>query len=125
MSTEHESKLYPQEMAERFALLAADAKEYAIFLLGLEGRLMCWNPGAEHLFGYQSNQIIGQHFSLLFSPEDILTGQPEHELKTAADEGRSDSIRWQVRKDGTRFWCQSVVTPLLDETKRARSFARA
>ena len=88
------------------------------------GSLLCWNPGAERLFGYRSDEIIGQHFSRFFSPEDVRNGQPEHELKTASDEGRSDSVRWQVRKDGTRFWCQSIVTPLLDETKQARSFAR-
>ncbi len=88
------------------------------------GTLLCWNPGAERLFGYRSDEIIGQHFSRFFSPEDIRNGQPEHELKTAADEGRSDSVRWQVRKDGTRFWCHSIVTPLLDENKQARSFGR-
>jgi PAS domain S-box-containing protein len=86
--------------------------------------LICWNPGAERLFGYQSNEIIGQHFSLLFSPEDILTGQPEHELRAALENGRADSARWQVRKDGTRFWCRATVTPLRDEHKQVRSFAR-
>ena len=79
-------------MGERFDLLATDAKEYAVFLVGLEGHLLCWNPGAERLFGYQSHEIIGQHFSRFFSPEDILTGQPEHELKTALADGRADSI---------------------------------
>ena len=117
-------QLSPQEMGERFDLLATDAKEYAVFLVGLDGHLLCWNPGAERLFGYQSNEIIGQHFSRFFSPEDILTGQPEHELKTALADGRADSDCWQVRKDGTRFWCQATVTPLLDENKQARSFAR-
>jgi len=104
MNEEFLKNLSAQQLAERFDLLAADAKEYAIFLLGQEGRLICWNPGAERLFGYQSSEIIGQHFSRLFSPEDIRNGQPEHELKTALAEGRADSVRWQVRKDGTRFW---------------------
>ncbi len=75
------------------------------------GKVVCWNPGAESLFGYRPDEIIGQHFSRFFSPEDIRNGQPEHELSSAADAGRSDSVRWQVRKDGTRFWCESVVTP--------------
>ena len=91
---------------------------------GSAGDLLCWNAGAERLFGYQSDEIIGQHFSRFFSPEDILTGQPEHELKTALADGRADSDCWQVRKDGTRFWCRATVTPLLDENKQARSFAR-
>ncbi len=81
-------------------------------------------PGAERLFGYQSSEIIGQHFSRLFSPEDIRNGQPEHELAAALAEGRADSVRWQLRKDGSRFWCRSTVTPLRDEHKQIRSFAR-
>lgn len=117
-------RLSSQEMGERFDLLATDAKEYAVFLLGLQGHLLCWNAGAERMLGYQSDEIIGQHFSRFFSREDILTGQPEHELKTALGDGRSDSNCWQVRKDGTRFLCRATVTPLLDENKQARSFAR-
>jgi PAS domain S-box-containing protein len=124
MNEDFLNSLSSQQLAERFDLLAADAKEYAIFLLGLEGRLMCWNPGAERLFGYQSAEIIGHHFSRLFSPEDIRNGQPEHEIKTALAEGRADSVRWQVRKDGSRFWCRATVTPLRDEHKQVRSFAR-
>jgi len=124
MNEDFLNNLSPQQLGEGFALLAADAREYAVFLLEQDGHLLCWNPGAERLFGYRSYEIIGQHFSLLYSPEDIRNGQPEHELKTAVDEGRSDSVRWQVRKDGTRFWCQSIVTPLFDEKGQARSFAR-
>ena len=112
------------EMEGRFDLLATDAKEYALFLVTLDGRLLCWNAGAEHLFGYQTNEIIGQHFSRFFAPEDIVGGQPEHELKSALAEGRAESNCWQVRKDGSRFWCQAIVTPLLGEDKQTRSFAR-
>lgn len=124
MDEDHLNTLSPRELAERFDLLAADAREYAIFLLGRDGRLMCWNPGAERLFGYQSGEIIGHHFSRFFSPEDIRNGQPEHELTTALADGRADSARWQVRKDGTRFWCRATVTPLRDEHKQVQSFAR-
>ncbi len=124
MTGDHRSTLSPQEREGRFDLLAAASKEYAVFLVDPGGKLICWNPGAERLFGYRTDEIIGQHFSRFFSPEDVRNGQPEHELQTASDEGRSDSVRWQVRKDGTRFWCQSVVTPLLDETKQTCSFAR-
>ncbi len=124
MTVDNASGLSSQELGERFDLLATESKEYAVFLVEPDGKLLCWNPGAERLFGFQANEIIGQHFSRFFSPEDVRNGQPEHELKTAAEEGRSDSVRWQVRKDGTRFWCQSIVTPLLNEKKQARSFAR-
>ena len=116
--------LSSQEMGERFDLLATDAKEYAVFLVGLDGHILCWNTGTERLFGYPSHEIIGQHFSRFFSAEDILTGQPEHELKTALADGRAHRDCWQVRKDGTRFWCRATVTPLQDENKHTRSFAR-
>ena len=89
----------------------------------LNGLLLCWNTGAERVFGYSSNEIIGQHFSRFFPPDDIVTGRPEHELKTALADGRAVCNCWQTRKDGTRFWCQSVVTPLLNENKQVRSFA--
>src|SRR5687768_18458162 len=106
-------------MDQRFDLLASDAKEYAVFLVGLDGHLLCWNSGAERIFGYASHEIIGQRFSRFFSPEDILTGQPEHELAAALAEGHADSNCWQVRKDGTRFWCRATVTSLLNENKQA------
>lgn len=116
--------LSPQELGERFDLLATDAKEYAIHLMDLDGNLICWNAGAERLFGYRSDEVIGQHFSRFFIPEDIVTGRPEHELRAALTAGHLEASCWQVRKDGTRFWCRAVVTSLLNETKQVRSFAR-
>jgi PAS domain S-box-containing protein len=116
--------LSPQEMEERFALLATDAKEYAVFLIGLDGLLLCWNAGAERIFGFRSDEVIGQHFSRFFTPGAIRAGEPEHELTSALADGRADNVCWQVRKDGTRFWCKAIVTALLGENKQARSFAR-
>jgi len=124
MASEKPVSLSSQEMGERFDLLATGAKEYALFLIGLGGRLLSWNAGAERIFGYSSDEIMGQHYSRFFSPEDMLTGGPEHELQTALADGRADNTCWQVRKNGTRFWCRSTMTPLLDESKQARSFAR-
>jgi PAS domain S-box-containing protein len=116
--------LSSQEMEERFDLLATDAKEYAVFLVGLDGHILCWNAGAERIFGFGSDEVIGQHFSRFFTPEGIRAGEPEHELKSALADGRADNVCWQVRKDGTRFWCQAIVTALLGESKQTRSFAR-
>ena len=79
---------------------------------------------AERLLGYPSSEIVGQHFSRFFSDEDIRSGQPEYELKASRANGRTDSVRWHIRKDGTRFWCASTITPLFDENKQVRSFAR-
>jgi len=107
MTSDTPRRLSSQEREERFDLLATGVKEYALFLLSLDGHLICWNAGAERLFGYHSNEIIGQHFSKFFSPEDTLTGQPEHELKTALADGHADSNCWQLRKDGSRFLCRA------------------
>ena len=91
---------------------------------GLDGRLICWNYGAERLFGYKANEIIGQSISRFYSPEDNLAGRPKHELKTVQQNGRSDSVCLQIRKDGTAFWCRVTVTPLTDVQKQVQSFAR-
>jgi PAS domain S-box-containing protein len=124
MTAADEARLSPQEVGEQFELLVGDVREYAICLVSRDGGVRCWNAGAERVFGYSSTEIIGQHFSRLFSPEDVRSGQPEHELKTALDTGHAASIRWQIRKDGTRFWCNATTTPLFDENKQVRSFAR-
>lgn len=124
MTRDDDNTLTSRQREERFELLARDAREYAVVLIDLDGRLLCWNSGAEHAFGYQSNQIMGQHFSRFFQAEDVLTGRPEHELKTALENGRVSGDCWQVRQDGSRFWCHAVVTSLFDENKQARSFAR-
>ncbi len=118
------ANLSSEQLDRRFDLLATNAKEYAVFLIGLDGVLICWNDGAERLFGFQTSEIIGQHFSRFFTPEDILTGLPEHELKTAMADGHAESNCWHVRKDGSRFPCRANVTPLLNEGKQASSFAR-
>ncbi len=124
MVSDDSGHLSSQELSERFDLLATDAKEYAVFLIGPTGHVLCWNAGAASLFGYRADEIIGQHFSQFFSPEDIVTGQPEHEMELALANGRADSTCWQVRRDCSRFWCRATVTPLLDENKHVRSFAR-
>ena len=124
MTNLHPFGLSSDEMTARFDLLAADARGYAVFIVGLDGRVICWNVGAEHLFNYRSDEIIGQHFSRLFAPDDIRTGQPEHELASASAGRRMDGNCWQIRNDGTRFWCRASVIPLLDENKQIRSFAR-
>jgi PAS domain S-box-containing protein len=124
MTPDDSERLSSQEMAERFDSLVSNATEYAVFLVGLEGRLLCWNAGAERLLGYRSPEVIGQHFSRFFSAEDIRAGQPERELKVALSDGYSVSDCWQVRKDGSRLWCRATVTSLFDGSKQTRSFAR-
>jgi len=114
----------PDALSQRFDLLAAGATDYALFLTDPDGRLICWNLGAERLFGYRADEVVGQHFSRFFSPEDMITGQPEYELKTAREAGHADSVRWQIRKNGSRFWCKATVTALYNETRQVYAFAR-
>ena len=109
-----QSSLSSQEMGERFDLLATDAKEYAVFLVGLDGHLLCWNAGAERIFGYQSHEIMGQHFSRFFSPEDILTGQPEHEL----DDGVGRRSGRQQLLAGSQGWHTVLVSGHRDAAVR-------
>jgi PAS domain S-box-containing protein len=123
MTSDKALELSSKELGERFDLLATDVLEYALVLVALDGKLICWNSGAERLFGYQSPEIVGQHYSRFFAPQDKVTGLPDRGLKLALADGRTDSKCWQVRKDGTRFWCRSVITLLLDENKQAKSFA--
>ena len=118
--------LPPEALARRFDLLAADATEYALFLVDPDGRLLCWNPGAERLFGYRADEIIGQHFSRFFSPEDIINGQPEHELKTApARRPTRTASAGRSARTAPGSGARPPSPPLLRrDTSRSRSFAR-
>jgi PAS domain S-box-containing protein len=124
MASHDAPTLAPETLDRRFDLLAADTREYALFMVDPDGRLVCWNLGAERLFGYRTDEVIGEHFSRLFSPEDVIASQPEHELAAAREGGHADTIRWQLRKDGSRFWCRAHVTALYNEAKQLHAFAR-
>jgi PAS domain S-box-containing protein len=97
----------------RFRLLVDAIKDYAIYLLDTQGRVSSWNTGAERLKGYAADEIIGQSFSRFYTPEDIAAGLPERALATARDEGKFESQGWRVRKDGTRFWTNVHIEPVL------------
>lgn len=123
-ATGSETSRSTREPREQVHPFEAATRECAVFLVSREGVVWCWNPGAERLFGYSSPEITGQHFSRIFSPEDVRGGQPEHELRSALNNGHAENARWQIRKDGTRFWCRATTTPLFDEHQQLRSFAR-
>ena len=97
---------------ERFRLLIETVQDYAIFLLDPQGHVASWNPGAERFKGYKADEIIGQHFSKFYPQEAIDRGWPAHELKVATAEGRFEDEGWRVRKDGTQFWANVVITAL-------------
>jgi PAS domain S-box-containing protein len=109
-----------RESEERFRLLVDNVQEYALFQMDLKGKLTSWNPGAERLFGYSSADILGQSFSRLLAAEDRDAGVMMKELASVlAGTGLRDE-RWLVRKDGSRFWAQSITEPVRDESGRLR-----
>jgi PAS domain S-box-containing protein len=99
---------------ERFRQLVESAKEYAIIRLGPEGLIETWNAGAERSKGYKAQEIIGRHCACFYPPEEIERGQPEMELKSALEMGQYETDGWRLRKDGSRFWGNVVITPLRD-----------
>jgi PAS domain S-box-containing protein len=113
-----------RESEERFRLLVEGVKDYAIFLLNTEGYITTWNTGAERAKGYKADEIIGQHFSRFYTPEDIARRHPWNELEIAKREGSYEEEGWRVRKDGSRFWANVLITALRDEEGRLRGFAK-
>jgi PAS domain S-box-containing protein len=100
---------------ERFRLMVECVTDYAIFSLDTAGRIVSWNEGATRLKGYRADEIVGQHFSACYTPEDCLQGKPEQALRIAATEDRYEDECWVVRKDGSRFWANIIITALRDE----------
>jgi PAS domain S-box-containing protein len=99
-------------------------QDYAIHLLDRSGHIVSWNRGAERLEGYSAAEIVGQHFSVLYPPEAIERRSPERELKMAQESGRLEDEGWRVRKDGSRFWANVVITALHDESGALRGFSK-
>ncbi|MEO6462347.1 MAG: PAS domain-containing protein, partial [Candidatus Eisenbacteria bacterium] len=113
-----------QREGELFRLLVENIQDYAIFVIDTEGRVENWNPGAERLLGYRDAEMIGQSITPLFTPEDIAKGFPQREMQQALEQGRGIGDRWHVRKDGSRFWCGGTMTPLWDDGRQLRGFAK-
>ncbi len=97
---------------DSFRFLVEAVVDYAIFLLDTEGHVLTWNDGAVRIKGYTAEEIIGRHFSLFYTPEDRAAGRPERVLRSAESAGRYEDEGWRVRKDGTRFWADVLVTAL-------------
>jgi PAS domain S-box-containing protein len=112
------------ESEERFRLLVRDVTDYAIFMLDATGHVVSWNAGAERIKGYSEEEIRGRHFSVFYGREDVAGGRPEHNLEMAVHEGRVEDEGWRVRKDGSRFWANVVITALYDEHRRLRGFGK-
>src|SRR5690349_16533668 len=112
------------ETGELHRLLVEGVYEYAIFALDTEGFILSWNAGAQRFKGYTADEIIGKHFSIFYPREKIEEGWPEYELREAARVGRFEDEGWRVRKDGSRFWANVVITALHDTDGRLVGYAK-
>ncbi len=107
---------------EQFRLLLEGTTDYAIFMLDQDGLVVSWNPGAERIIGFGKSEIIGQHLSVFFTPEDQAKGEPKRKLSEASQQGRAEEDGWRVRKDGHRFWCTGVTGALRDTEVNLKGF---
>ena len=107
-----------------FTLLVKGVLDYGIFMLDPGGYVSSWNAGAERIKGYRADEIIGRHFSVFYPPEDIAARKPHQELHAAVADGRLEDEGWRIRKDGSRFWANVVITALFDDTGELRGFGK-
>ncbi|MFC3078591.1 PAS domain S-box protein [Phenylobacterium terrae] len=112
------------ESEQQFRLLVGGVVDYALYMLDPNGIVSNWNAGAEHIKGYTSDEIVGQHFSRFYTETDRAAGVPFRALSTAAETGRYESEGWRVRKDGTLFWASAVIDAIRDESGRLIGFAK-
>ena len=107
-----------------YRLLVESVEDYAIFALDPGGHIVSWNPGAERFKGYTASEIVGQHFSVFYPPDDVAARKPQIELEVTASEGRLEDEGWRVRKDGSRFWANVVITALRTPDGELVGFAK-
>jgi len=117
----HQSLL---EAERRFRLLVEGVTDYSIFMLDPQGRVTNWNAGAQRIKGYEAKEIVGEHFSRFYTPEDLAADMPRKALETAREAGRYEAEGWRVRKDGSRFWASVVMDAIRDEGGELMGFAK-
>ena len=113
-----------RQSEERFRLLVEAVQDYAIFMLDTEGRVATWNAGAERIKGYTASEIIGRHFSCFYPEEDIRSNKPQLGLEAAARDGRFETEGWRLRKDGSKFWADVVITAIRDTAGNLIGFGK-
>ena len=113
-----------RQSEERFRLLVETVEDYAIFMLSPEGLVMSWNAGAQRTKGYTAEEILGQHFRIFYPPEQQQSRHPEHELELALRDSHYEEEGWRIRKDGTRFWANVVITAVFNPAGQHIGFAK-
>jgi PAS domain S-box-containing protein len=128
MTGDGPSKPHPEPLPlpslEDYRLLVESIVDYGVFLLDPTGHIASWNRGAQRIKGYAAHEIVGKHFSTFYPVEDVEAGKPAWELEVATAQGRLEDEGWRVRKDGTRFWANVVITALRDASGDLRGFAK-
>jgi PAS domain S-box-containing protein len=118
------SEQHLRESEERFRLIIENTLDYGMFMLDPSGHIVSWNAGAQRIKGYSADEIIGRHFSTFYTQEAISTGWPEYELREAERVGRFEDEGWRIRKDGSRFWANVVITALRAPDGTLRGFGK-
>jgi PAS domain S-box-containing protein len=124
VSEERRAEAALRQSEEKLRLMIASVSDYAIFMLDPEGRVASWNPGAHRIKGYRADEIIGDHFSRFYPAEDVEARKPAHELEAATALGRFEDEGWRVRKDGSRFWANVVISAVRDESGTLLGFTK-
>lgn len=124
LSERRAAELALRESEERFRLLVQGVTDYAIYMLDPDGRVSSWNAGAERFKGYESEEIIGQHFSRFYTSPDLEAGIPTSALEIAKAEGRFEAEGWRVRKDGSRFWASVIIDPIRSDDGELKGFTK-
>ncbi len=109
---------------ERYRLMVEGVRDYAIFLLDTNGYIVTWNDGAKRIKGYSANEIIGKHFSIFYTANDLESKKPERELKIAIQTGKYEEEGWRVKKNGSLFWVSVVITALYNEQNKLIGFSK-
>lgn len=124
VTDEHAAQAALRTSEERYRMLVDGVKDIANLMLDEKGHVITWNQGAERLKGYTAGEIIGRHFSIFHTPEAVAAGKPDAELAQAIEQGRMEDEGWRVRKDGSRFWANIVITPLYNDEGEAVGFSK-
>lgn len=112
------------DVTDLFRLMVDSVRDYAMFILSPEGVILTWNPGAEAIKGYRADEIVGRHFSVFYPAADVRAGKPEYELRVATEAGRFEDEDWRIRKDGSRFWANVVITAIKAPSGRILGFGK-
>jgi PAS domain S-box-containing protein len=123
-TVDRQTSVSPPESSALYRLLVESVRDYAIFVLDPRGKVVTWNVGAEHLKGYRSHEIVGRHLSVFYPAADVEAGKPDIEIETATRDGRFEDEGWRVRRDGSTFWANVILTALRDDSGELIGFAK-